>query len=483
VQAALTGLVALLVYLATTGGSLATTDAVITYEVTENLLRDGSVHLKAGRMVDAHLLGPDGRYYSPFGIGQSIYNIPFYLAGDAAARWTGVTIGEPDMLRKAAVALGSAFAAAGCVWLTYLFAWRISGDTGAAKTTALSLAFASALWPYSKFGFNAPLTALCVVGGALGAWRGATEGRTAPLVWGGAFLGFAILTRHEMMAAAAAIVVWTAWCSLHESKQRAIAALAAGPVAAAVIWLVYNHLRFGNPLYAGHRPAFATSGFAGLLYSPGGSLFLYSPIAIVGAAALIRLFRYDRRTASLLGATSLVLFAFYGALDDWLGTRSYGPRYLVPLLPLLLVPLAPALTWGGRSWTSIVAVTGLAGLLVQVPGVMVDPGKVNVALGRPGPVTMEERRYEWELSALVLNARATARLAATNARHLTGREPRPHVARAAPGASMYDRLSFSLDFWWLYLFYLGVLPATAAVGAPAALLAAAWIVSGRLDSN
>ncbi len=70
-------LVALLVYVSTAGGSLATTDAVVAFDVTRNICEHGTLAMSGNLLgMDAHR-GVDGRFYSPFGIAQSIYNIPF----------------------------------------------------------------------------------------------------------------------------------------------------------------------------------------------------------------------------------------------------------------------------------------------------------------------------------------------------------------------------------------------------------------------
>ena len=69
--------------------------------------------------------------------------------------------------------VGSAVAAAASVWLTFWFAWALVGRRRSAVMAALALGFATAMWPYSKFGFNAPLATLCVLTAVYGAWIGA----------------------------------------------------------------------------------------------------------------------------------------------------------------------------------------------------------------------------------------------------------------------------------------------------------------------
>src|SRR5213595_1431475 len=189
---------ALALYTLTAGGSLTSSDSVTTFALTANLVDRHSISLEgAAGHLDA-ATGADGRPYSRYGIGQSLYNIPFYLAGKAAVRAIGRPIGRPDSIPKAVVALGSAVAAAACVLAIALLSRRVGGSPRGALVAAASAAVASPLWPYSKFGFSTALTALVLV---TAAWLVAdrdprTAGRSAAAA--GLVLAFGWLTRHEM---------------------------------------------------------------------------------------------------------------------------------------------------------------------------------------------------------------------------------------------------------------------------------------------
>ena len=56
--------------------------------------------------------------------------------------------------------------------------------------------------------------------------------------------------------------------------------------------------------------------------------------------AFVAFWRRDRNVVTLLAAIFIVFFAAYASLGNWMGGRSYGPRYLIPLLPALVVLLA-----------------------------------------------------------------------------------------------------------------------------------------------
>jgi hypothetical protein len=260
-----------------------------------------------------------------------------------------------------------------------------------------------------------------------------------------------------------------------------------GIASAAIFLLIYNFVRFGNPFETGHLrdavPGFGSSpvaGIAGLLFSPSASLFLYSPPALLGAVALVRSRARDRNAAWLLGGLLLIFVLLYSSLGNWMAGRSYGPRYLVPLLPFLCAPLAwwPGWPRGRR----LLAVTLAIGALIQIPGVLVDFSKVSVEFARrTDRAPRGGGGYEWETAPIVLGARAVLVAVPDNVRYLLGVEEPPAVERSAAEGDrdFAQRLGFSLDMWWLYLFYLGVISAAAALAAAIVPLSLAAVLAVR----
>lgn len=469
-------LLALVVYLATTGGSMATD--IMSYEVTKGIVDRGTVAMSYDVFqMDAHR-GVDGRYYAPYGIGHAVYSIPFYAAARAVERATGVGLGKPEVLPKAGFVVGSAVAAALTVWVAFLFAWRISGDATGATLTAVAIGFGTLVWPYAKFGFNAPLGTLCVLSGTYGAWVGTRLRRPAMLLLGGIALGGALLVKHELALVCLPIAIWV----MAESEWRWPDIIKRGlwlgtpVVAALLLTLHYNEVRFGNVLDTGYlrddtlASGSIRAGLAGFLFSPGRSVFLYSPMVVGAVAAAIGMRRRDPRTTWLFAAQCVLLMCFYASLVNWDAERSYGPRYLLPVIPLLVLPVAGAIA-KSRALRGLLVLS----ILVQAPGVLVDFSKVG-ASRVIGPHTELERQWTWDASGLVINARASLAAIPENARRLATGE-RPEVkAGESRTRDFSDQFAFSLDFWWIYLFYLGMLSARAAVACGAVLCgAAAWL--------
>ena len=315
-------------------------------------------------------------------------------------------------------------------------------------------------------------------------------------MWGGAFIGAGLLTRHELALAAIPAAIWIVVESTGDPPKLVRRALLAGsPVLAALaVWCGYNFIRFGTPFYTGYAVAgneamgFGSpirDGVIGLLLSPGASVFLYSPIVLLGAVALLHRRSVDLRTAVFFASYIIVFVLFYATIGNWLGGRSYGPRYLVPLMPFCCIALAAwfARLKSGQARRATVILVALSAT-VQLPGVVVDYARVRLAHAQRSDqrvLTTVDRQYDWSVAPLVLNAEAAIESVPANVQYLLGLAEPPAIkpGSGARNEGFSQQFAFSLDFWWLYLFYLGVLPAPLALavgGLPligAALLAAA----------
>jgi hypothetical protein len=123
---------------------------------------------------------------------------------------------------------------------------------------------------------------------------------------------------------------------------------------------------FGNPL----------AGAAGLLVSPSRGLLIFSPIVLVALAGLPALLREgwcgDLRW---WGAAVVAQFALYASYSVWWGGHTYGPRYCLDLLPLLVPIAAAGLPWIlGGGWRRTLAAAALAwSMLIAGTGAFVYP--------------------------------------------------------------------------------------------------------------
>jgi hypothetical protein len=119
-------------------------------------------------------------------------------------------------------------------------------------------------------------------------------------------------------------------------------------------------------------------GLVGFLLSPGKSLFMYAPLTLLAIPSLVRLWRTRRQDAELLLVVTAAVLLATARLADWHGDPTWGPRRIVPLVPLAVE--AVALAWQSRPSPArrrgplvLLGLLVAAGLFVSVVGVALAP--------------------------------------------------------------------------------------------------------------
>lgn len=121
------------------------------------------------------------------------------------------------------------------------------------------------------------------------------------------------------------------------------------------VMLWSNWYRFGSPFTNGylqyeHAVLHWNVGPAllGYLFAKQKSMFLYFPVLIFAFVSWRAFAKKYRGDALLIGGLGLVVFTFNSAYPYWEGGPCYGPRYLLPVLPLVSLPFIGFLEWTSR---------------------------------------------------------------------------------------------------------------------------------------
>jgi hypothetical protein len=284
---------------------------------------------------------------------RSAYPLPSALAAGAVA-WTFAKLGIVDLgapLAAPFVAkLTASLLTAVAVGLAFLAARR-RVPAAQAAFVAVALGAGTNFWAGVSQTLWQQETALCALMGAV-AILGRTELRARDLVAAGALLGLAGWARPQV----APIVLVLAISMVARAGRRGV--LGWIPLAgAAGVAIGINVAWFGHPLGAVpslealHESVHATSGSvsrtpwvsaAGLLVSPSRGLLVFSPIVAFAAFgfpdARREGWRSDLTWCLVAAAAEFVGYSFY---QVWWGGHTFGPRYALDLLPLL-VPVAAA---------------------------------------------------------------------------------------------------------------------------------------------
>jgi hypothetical protein len=89
--------------------------------------------------------------------------------------------------------------------------------------------------------------------------------------------------------------------------------------------------------------------------------------------------RAHREEAALIVLASLSYVSLFAKFYNWGAGWSWGPRYLVPIVPLLMLPVARAVA-AARSWRYLGAVLVVAGFVVNGVGVLIDGDAYHSAI-------------------------------------------------------------------------------------------------------
>lgn len=438
---------------------LATTRALLHGHINLHLTPDNS-RLLAVRE------SPNGEV-GVYGIAQSVAIMPMYLVGVLIARLTPAN--SADLVER----LFADFTGAWIVALLAVVVYFVARELGAGRRSAAALAllsvFATGLWPEAKTMFSETLTALFVMTSVLCSIRAVRTLSPSSAAIAGLAVGGAALTRSTSLLFALPVALYVlvaTWRAGHHRRAyRAISvSFMTGTGISIMLLLITNWWRFGSPFDNGYPPqTFDTpiaTGIFGLFLSPGKSLFIYAPIALVGLLAAPIAFRARRAETLLILALFVVTIPIYATFHDWHGDNSWGPRYLYSTLPLLVVLAAPALA--RAAWRRAFAVAAAAGVVINVAGVLVffndyigwagqQIGPAGLARDSTGEyIYYDDMHFQPQWSPAIGEWRL---LPSALKRSVLELEGRPNsVARFPSGLTYrfgwYFSQPYQLDLWW-----------------------------------
>jgi hypothetical protein len=366
---------------------------------------------------------PNGRFYQAHDIGNIVLMLPgAWLGARLSAASDSDDILNPPALSRAGASLAcAAIAALGCFWMFRLFScfWPVRTAfllSVAFPATTIFMAYSRAAWDV--------LGGCCFMCGVLyysaRLLRGDRIGASALMLAATTALVCSFRFSLAPFLVIGAGVVFVA------ARQRLTLrlVLSSACVFCGVIFpsLVYNFVRTGSPV----RPATATAqyldgvnaltgnmlyGLYGLFLSPNRGIFLFSPILLLAVVTVIKWERLDRELRQLLsiyGAAAACYVLLISKMANW-GAFGWGPRYLMPVLPLMFLAAACGLmlAWPARR-RAVLALAALSALLTVPPAIVNWHLATTSFAGAADPdaPTAAQQRAAW--SALVRGVQGQA---------------------------------------------------------------------------
>ena len=380
------GLAAFLAYLPFFHGHFTGTDETGVYLTTRALYEGGSFEVHEG---PHRFRGRDGRTYAHFAPGLPVLAVPLYALGDLAAHalpaaWLAHVNPRPEEPGRIdtlvtpplfAVALYAPLVSAALVALFFRFELRLGASPKSALLAAVLLGATSYVAAHSVYFLRHTSEAITSLAAFQALFVYRQEGRLRDLTLGSLWASLTLLVAVPALIGLVPLAcygLFLLWPRLRAAAPAGRVRLLACALLPALLVLathvVLNYRLWGtfldSPMVA-QRSRFGApllEGLAGFLWSPGCSVFAYSPLLLLLPWTLPPFWRAHRAECVVAVAIALCLLLFCARFELWPGLWSApGPRYLFVATPMLLLPLGGWLD-RKRGFAARVLLSSLAGL-------------------------------------------------------------------------------------------------------------------------
>lgn len=363
-----------------------------------------------------------GHYYTDKSLGPSLVALPFYMVFKGIAALPPVqrfiesgkgigsvsdtidTQGDDITPRKVyeymALTFITFFASAipsallGVVF--FLTAARFARKDSYAFLLALAYGLGTIAFPYSNALYQHQLASFGMFAGFYLLYRVIYERANLRWLWVvGILFSLTAITEYPAIPMLGVIFLWAAY---KMPNRVALYRVVMAAIPLMIVFAVFNYAIFQTPLPAGYKYSTNwqgehTTGFMsleapslklverlyGLTVSPVRGIFLLQPFLLLAIPGFYWMWkgRKDQRDIVVVSGLVVAAFVLYNASSAmWWGGHTIGPRYLVPMLPFLCLPIIMAFnrlldTVGGRILTGI-----LVGLSILFIGASLIGGQL-----------------------------------------------------------------------------------------------------------
>jgi hypothetical protein len=331
--------------------------------------------------------GVGGEPYSRYGLGISAMAAPLVKLGQLAA---GLYPEEFRYFVERTVALATnALVTAGTAAVLCGMAQILGYGPGVGFLLGFTYAFGTFAFPQGRTLFSEPGAGLLLLVSLtlMITWSYRRPRGLHLLLLSGLMAGLAVVVKvHAALALPwLALYVVLASARMRLSPLSTVGRLtlwALGGLPALAVFVGYNMAAFGGPLRTGYSgetgrivPAVFSpdiyEGLWGLTASPGKGLWLYAPPVLLAVGTLVSFRRKHPDVTLVSVGTWATALGFFATVEFWHGDAAWGPRYMLLVLPFMLLPAVAALGSSLR-WVKVASrILISVGMLVQLLGTLV----------------------------------------------------------------------------------------------------------------
>ena len=222
----------------------------------------------------------------------------------------------------------------------------------------LCLATTTYFWTYSRDLYDTVLCSTLLTLSFLFILKYKEENRWIYLIGSFIFVGFGFITRTSMILV---IITSLFYLTIITRKTKLLQVLSTAflTLSPFLIWQSwYNHLRTGIFYISPVQTAKYAStnaldgnvfvGLAGLIFSPGKSIFVYAPLLILSVFLFHKFLRQHQKEALYILLLTTMWLLLHAKLRSWYGAWGWGPRHFITILPILFLPFAVNIVYAFR---------------------------------------------------------------------------------------------------------------------------------------
>lgn len=220
---------------------------------------------------------------------------------------------------------------------------------------ALLYGFSTMAWAYSDTGLNVVEGTMFILLAMLFYRKFIRGNNKINLIFCGLAAGSSALVRYDMAIFDIILISFLGYKIIKNNNRIANFLSLTIPVfLCGLLLIIINMIRFGLPLefgygsgegfFAGHTTPLYL-GIFGLLFSPGAGIFIFSPILLTMFISFPDFYKKHRFDFALILIYFASLLLFFGSFHAWHGFVGWSARYMLPIVPFLLIPLGSSIEY------------------------------------------------------------------------------------------------------------------------------------------
>lgn len=345
--------------------------------------------------------GKDGKIYSKYGILVALYMIPYILLGRlihlAVCPLLLVCMGELFFEKFAVSAMNVLPMAILCTMLAR-FARRMGFSFAVSFVLSVLLGVGTMIWHYAVSTFSEGLVTLEIFAAVYYIFKASQTNRRSDIAVSAIAAGAILLTKVVDFISFSVIAAYLVYVASKKGKREFITTFFSiiALFVAILFWL--NYIRFGNVLETGYgqeiRGIPFIQSFIRLFYkifrhlfTMEKGIFAYNPLLILTPFCLSAFYRRQRSLFYVFIGMSIVYLVGVSITRAAL-FESWGPRYFLPIVPFLVLPIGYLIERGGKVFRLAITFLFLVSFAVSLVSVLVSHSEylyVKFLLGKKLP--------------------------------------------------------------------------------------------------